>query len=265
MSRNSLGLTISDSLPSNSPEALLTWLRETPQLDFTSPKIRILGTKLTQLHGDARGKAVAVHDYVKSLPFGCIADFNRTKASDVVKLGYGDCHTKGLLFVALLRALGVPSRLRFVTLPTQFLRGLIDTGAETMVHAIGEVYLDNAWYQTDTYVVDQDLSREARELLRLEQRILGYGVHAMGDQNWQGQHNARAQCTPADPDSLPLVDWGVSHDPSSFYADEKALKHSLAGRVKWMVGAQLVNRKADQIRQRAYNWVSSMPTLQEQR
>jgi Transglutaminase-like superfamily len=251
MLRNSLGLVHSEALDLVSPEARTVWLRETAQLDISSPKVRLWATQLTREVNTDRGKAVAIHDHVKTLPFGCIAQFMHTKASDVIRLGYGDCHTKGLLFVALLRAVRVPARLRFVTLPTRFLKGVIDTGSQTMTHAIAEVYLDTRWYQTDTYVVDAALSREARELLQAENTQQGYGVHLQGDQDWNGFDDAHAQSSAHDASSLPVVDWGVAHDPAHFYADAShaALRHSFTVRMKWMVGAQIVNRKVQQIRQ----------------
>jgi hypothetical protein len=251
MLRNSQGLVHSEGLDLVSPEARMVWMRETPQLDINSPKLRFLANQITyQLSAD-RSKAVAIHDHVKALPFGCAAQFLQIKASEVMDLGYGDCHTKAILFVALLRAVGVPARMRFVSLPTRFLTGLIDTGSQTMTHAIAEVYLDTRWYQTDTYVVDSDLSREARELLRTTNLQQGYGVHLQGDQDWNGFDDAYAQSSAYDPSSLPVVDWGISHDPAHFYADttHAALRHSFSMRVKWMLGAQLVNRKVQRIRQ----------------
>jgi transglutaminase-like putative cysteine protease len=250
MLRNSLGLTHSEALDLVSPEARTVWLRETPQLDISSPKVRLWATQLTREFNTDRSKAAAVHDHVKTLPFGCVAQFTQTKASDVIRIGYGDCHTKGVLFVALLRAVRVPARLRFVTLPTRFLNGLIDTGSQTMTHAIAEVYLDTRWYQTDTYVVDAALSRAARELLQAENTQQGYGVHLQGDRDWNGLDDAHAQSCAHDASSLPVVDWGVAHDPAHFYADatHAALRHSFTARMKWMVGAHIVNRKVEQIR-----------------
>ncbi len=251
MLRNSMGLVNPEGLEFSSAEALLTWLRATPQLDITAPSIRIQASKLTQLVHNQRDKAVAVHDYVKTLPFACVPDFLRIKASDVLRLGQGDCHTKGLLLVALLRASNVPARLRFVTLPTRFLAGLLASGAHTMTHAVAEVYLDNRWHQTDTYVVDAQLDRQARVLLQAKNLQLGYGIHVQGDQEWNGSCDAHAQYCAADSESLPVVDWGVAHDPAHFYADEShaALRHTFMVRMKWMLGAQIVNRKVDKIRQ----------------
>jgi transglutaminase-like putative cysteine protease len=251
MLRNSLGLIHSEALDLVSPEARTTWMRETQQLDIVSPTVRSLADQITHKLSGSRNKAVAIHDHVKTLPFACVAQFVHTKASEIIRLGHGDCHSKGVLFVALLRAVSVPARMRFVTLPTRFLTGVIDTGSHTMIHAIAEVYLDTRWYQTDTYVVDAALSREARALLRLTNTQQGYGVHLQGDQDWNGFDDAHAQSTAHDPSSLPLVDWGVAHDPAHFYADttHAALRQSFSMRMKWMLGAQLVNRKVQQIRQ----------------
>ncbi len=231
------------------------WLRETEQINFNASKLRILSNQVTQLQHSDIGKALAIHKHVKSLPFGCVPDFTRVKATDIAQQGYGDCHTKGLLYVALLRAVHIPARLRFVTVSTQFLNGLIDTGTQTMVHAVGEAFIDGNWRQNDTYVVDAQYEASARSQLRVEQRILGYGLHAMGDKDWNGVDPAHAQYTPADPDSLPIIDWGADHDPGHFYANENhaGLRHNLMTRMKWTLGAGIVNRKVALIREREHD------------
>jgi Transglutaminase-like superfamily len=229
---------------------LARWLQPTAQLDIETSKLRILTQRLTQLHSNERQRAIAIHDYVQRMPFGCVPDFRNLAASDVIGIGHGDCHTKGILFVALMRCAGLAARLRFVTLPTRFLNGMIDTGSATMTHAIGEVYMAGAWQQVDTYVVDTEFGNAARAKLRAQGRKLGYGVHMLGATHWDATGDAHGQSTPADPDSLPVVDWGVDDDVQSFYADEEhaALRHTFGVRVKWMLGAQLVNRKVAQIR-----------------
>lgn len=226
------------------------WLLATEQLDIETSKVRILAQRLTQLQSGERKRAVAIHDYVQNMPFGCIADFQNTKASDVLRLGYGDCHTKGVLFVALMRAAGMPARLRFVTLPTRFLRGLIDTGSQTMTHAVGEVFLEGVWQQVDTYVVDTAFGAAARAKLQSEGAKLGYGVHLDAAIYWDAIADAHGQSTPLDTSSMPIIDWGVSDDTRSFYADEEhaALRHTFTVRVKWMLAAPVVNQKVAQIR-----------------
>lgn len=229
------------------------WLRETAQLDIRSTTVRIMAKRITQLVSGERAKAVAVHDYVKSLPFACHGDYFNFRASDVIKRGAGDCYTKGVLFVALLRAVRIPARLRFATLRTDFLRGVVDTTQPTITYVLTEVLLAGIWYQTDTYVVDAPLNREAREKLRTENAQSGYGIHAQADQDWNGFDNAYAHYTTHDPRSLPLTDWGVAHDLVRFYDDptHAMLRPSFMVRLKWQLGVGAINRRIEKMRLQA--------------
>jgi Transglutaminase-like superfamily len=252
MQSNSTTSALSDGYDASSSlgDNPARWLRETTQLDFRSSTVRILAKRITQLVSGERAKAVAIHDYVKSLPFACHGDYFNFCASDVIKHGTGDDHTKGVLFVALLRAVRMPARLRFVTLPTGFMRGLIDTGQPTMLHAVGEVLLGGRWYQTDTYVVDAPLSREARERLRAENNQIGYGVHAQADQDWNALDDAHTHYTVHDLASMPLADWGVAHDLVRFYDDptHATLRPNFMARLKWQLGVHAMNRRIEKIR-----------------
>ena len=209
--------------------------------------------QLTQLAETDVLKAVLIHDYVKSLPFGCVAGFDHVPAGTVLRSGRGDCHTKGTLFVALLRCAGVPARLRFVTLSSAFLHGIIETPGTTITHAIGEVYLQDRWVQTDTYVADALLEANACMLLERQGRRMGYGIHADGCQGWDGLAHAHGQYTEMDPASLPVHEWGVAHDPEHFYSNQDHPSRNMGRltRAKWMLAAGLVNRRTQQVRQSA--------------
>ena len=206
--------------------------------------------RITQLATTDVQKATLVHDYIKSLPFGCVASFDHVPAAGVLKSGRGDCHTKGTLFVAMLRCAGLPARLRFVTLSGAFLHGIIDLEKSHITHAVGEVYLQGRWVQTDTYVTDSLLEAQAYELLSLQNRSLGYGIHIHGNRFWDGRHHAHGQYAESDPASMPLHDWGVAHDPESFYSGQQhpELSRSWLTRAKWTVAAHLVNSRVKKVR-----------------
>jgi hypothetical protein len=226
------------------------WLRESAQLDIKSTKLRTRMMALTQLLPNEREKAIVIHDFVKSLPFGCVADYSQLKASDVLKMGQGDCFTKGMLMVALLRCAEIPARLRFVSLPVHFLRGIIDAEDSTIMHAMAEVYLDGRWRITDSYVPDPVFQQVAQAKLAQEKRNMGYGIHLRGDLFWDGKRHASAQCHEGDADSLPTVDWGVADDPVAFYADpsHSELRRNFATRLKWRLAAPVVNKRVAAIR-----------------
>ena len=226
------------------------WLGSTRLLDLEDPKLRIQAMSLTQLSDTDIQKVVAVHEFIKAMPFGCVAGFDDVPAAAVLRSGYGDCHTKGTLFVALLRCVGLPARLRFVTLSSAFLYGIIEPPQNEVIPAIGEVYLDQRWVQTDTYVTDIKLESSAEKLLLDQGRRLGYGIHLDGARQWDAFNNAYGQSAASDEASLPMQDWGVAHDPEQFYANaaNPSLRRGWLTRAMWVVAAGLVNRRTQQIR-----------------
>lgn len=226
------------------------WLSNTPLLQYDHPKIRLLAKKLTALKATPREQAVACFGWVRSLPFGCIADSTGTSALTVLRAGKGDCHSKSTLLLALLRPLGIPSRMRFVTLKPDFLFGIIDTGGQPIEHAYTEVLLDGHWQAMDSYVVDVRLAMAAKTRLKLEGRSLGYGMHKDGAISWDGKTNSFGQFSLHDPDSMPLHDWGAFDDPYQFYSSVPYVRDRLnwSSRFKWMVGASVVNRRVNALR-----------------
>ena len=226
------------------------WLVNTPLLMFDHPKLRLRGQRLVQLKGTPRERAVACFAFVRALPFACIADSTGTSAVGVLSAGRGDCHTKSTLMVALLRSLEIPARMRFVTMKPDFLYGIADLGGHPIEHAYTEVLLEGQWHALDSYVVDPRLAAAARTRLKLEGRKLGYGVHRDGTIHWDGKGGSFGQFTLDDPDSMPLHDWGAFDDPYQFYSSVAYVRQrlSLAGRLKWIVGARVVNRRVNALR-----------------
>lgn len=238
------------------------WLVNTPSLDIENPKIRLLALRLTQLKQGDRAKALACFAYVRELPFACLPDGNSVSAAVVLKHGKGDCHTKSTLLVALLRAAGIPSRLRFLTLRADFLRGVIDLDQMPVEHCCVEVLIDWQWVAVDSHVVDPLLARAALVRLADEGRTLGYGMHRDGHTDWDGATQAFGPFIADDPDSLPIHDWGPFDDPLQFYSSTPSLQHGLAlrRRLNWMVASRLINRRVNALRKGALGPLAAMTT-----
>jgi hypothetical protein len=250
MFRNSSGFGAGE-LPFSANQVDLRWLRGTRQLDVMLPKLRTKVLSLTQLKVTDQEKAVAIYDFVKAMPFACVADYSTLSASEVLKKGHGDCFAKGMLFVAMLRTAQIPARLRFASLPTRFLRGIIELGEASIVHAMAEVHVHGQWWMVDSYVPDVIFQQMARTKLIAQGLSLGYGIHVNGDIHWDGASHASSQCSAADPDSLPVVDWGFADDPESFYAQasHSDLRRNFATRLKWRLATPMVNKRVAAIRE----------------
>lgn len=250
MFRGAQDFASSTDLTPVSGEARLRWLRGTHQLDVMNPQLLKVVRKAESMATTDRERAVFLHDLIRALPFGCVPDYSALKASDVLQLGYGDCFTKGMLFVALLRIARIPARLRFVSLPVFFLHGIVEPEESTIMHAMTEVLIEGQWRVTDSYVPDVLLQTGARKLLLAQGKRIGYGVHLRGSVHWDGLRDASAQCSADDPSSLPVVDWGVADDPESFYADESHsdLRRNFATRLKWRLATPIVNKRVAAVR-----------------
>ncbi|MCM2356416.1 MAG: transglutaminase-like domain-containing protein [Arenimonas sp.] len=223
-----------------------SWLEPTGQLDLSHPKIHITAQKLTQARQSLPARAAALHDFVRRLPFGAQADAAALSASEVLRAGRGDCHSKGLLFVALCRAAGIPARLQFVRVRTRFLHGILDDGPDTMPHAVGQVLLGGRWVSTDGYVVDPVLFVRARERLEAGGLDCGWGIVRDAEAGWLGSADCLQQFRPADV----AHHYGAYHDVAEFY-DERSQDDgspSWLARLKYAVGASLVNRRVQQLR-----------------
>ena len=204
-------------------------------IDADHPEVRAVAQRITVGCATDRERAVAIHDAVRDeVAFGFPGTGYETRASEVLDAGVGDCHTKGALFVALLRAVGVPARLRFVDLPADLLRGALDPGTPRVDHAVSEVFLDDGWHRTDSYVVDLALARAAQRRLAQEDRARGYGVRVGGVHTWDGEADAFAQY---DPD-LSERDWGVHADAPTFYRDALHPWNRLGVISRWLAPAE---------------------------
>ena len=224
-----------------------TWLRETAQLDLSHPKIHITALKLTQSRRTARERVCAIHDFVRRLPFGAFSDVSHVRASDVLRANRGDCHSKGVLFTALCRAAGVPARLNFVRIRPHFLYGILDDGPETMAHAVGQALIEEQWRSTDGYVVDPVLFAHAKQRLRAQSLACGWGIVQEARGTWDGEADCLHQFQPADV----VHNYGAYEDPAEFYdelsQDEGA--PSWIARLKYAMGAQIVNRRVARLRE----------------
>jgi transglutaminase-like putative cysteine protease len=226
------------------------WLVNTPLLDIEHPKIRLLALRLTQLQQGDRNKALACFEHVRAMPFACLPDGNSVSALTVLRRGKGDCHTKSTLLVALLRAIDIPARLRFLTLRADFLRGVIDLAGAPIEHCCVEVLIGDRWVAVDSHVVDPLLARAALARLAEEGLDLGYGMHRRGATDWDGESQAFSPFVADDAASLPVHDWGPYDDPYQFYSQvpEQRERLGIRGRLTWMVGTRLINRRVKALR-----------------
>jgi len=121
------------------PESLRVYLEPTDALQVDDPEIQNLARQLTAGITDPVEKARRILDYVyRSLEKR--PSVTLPTALEVLHQGYGDCNEHSVLFAALARAAGVPTRITV---------GLVYQGDAYYYHAWDAVYAHGQWFFVD--------------------------------------------------------------------------------------------------------------------
>ncbi len=136
------------------------YLKETPMLDFSAPAIQnLIGQRCWRSLGEFE-RIRAIYNYVRDeVLFGYNTD-DSIPASTVLVDGYGQCNTKGTLFMALLRGCGVSCRIHGFTIDKKLQKGAM-TGLvyalapKNVFHSWVEVFQGGIWYELEAFILDK--------------------------------------------------------------------------------------------------------------
>jgi Transglutaminase-like superfamily len=165
----------------------------------------------------------AVYDFVRNeIAFG----YNRTDdipASEVLADGYGQCNTKGILLMALLRGVGIRCRLHGFTIHKALQRGVVPElvypiAPEEILHSWVEAETEGGWVNLEGFILDQGFLGRLQKSFRGTENLCGYGVGTecltAPPVVWQGS-DTYIQKTGIS------QDFGTYDSPDRFYADHK--------------------------------------------
>ncbi|MES2482626.1 MAG: transglutaminase-like domain-containing protein [Pseudomonadota bacterium] len=182
-------------------------LRETALLDFSHPRLQLCARRLAGPGLSARDRVLAIHSFVRLIPLRMGAPpATPVCASRVLRGERGDANSKGVLFVALCRAAGVPARLRIFRLRSDPLHALRGGHDGAVLHPVGQVWLEGRWLSTDAYLLDPLLFALARRRQTQERRD-GWGPRPDAPAIWDGHDDCLQLFSPAD----------VLHGPASVH------------------------------------------------
>ena len=231
--------------------ALLTELTEpTELLDFKSPQIQ-------QLIVERRWQALpeferigAIYDFVRNeIKFG----YNQSDslpASQVLADGFGQCNTKGILLMALLRANQIACRFHGFTIDKRLQKGAITGWAyvlapASIIHSWVEIWFDGRWVNLEGFILDESYLIALQKTFPAAKEFCGFGAAVTDLRDppvqWKGTD------TYIQKEGI-NADFGIFNSPDDFYR-----KHgtNLSGVRKWVfesvVRAQM-NRNVERIR-----------------
>lgn len=158
------------------------YLQETAMLDFSNPSIQRLIEMKRWKEQNEFDRLKAIYNFVRDeVAFGYNID-DRILASKVLKDGYGQCNTKGTLFMALLRACEMPCRVHGFTIDKQLQKGVMNgfiykNAPRNIFHSWVEVYFEHQWYELEAFILDEKyLSKLQKRFENCTGSFCGYGV-----------------------------------------------------------------------------------------
>ncbi len=227
------------------------YLEETAMLDFSSPSLESLLRERGWLNMPEVERVRSIYLFVRDeILFGYNTD-DSIPASKVLCDGYGQCNTKGTLFMALLRASGIPSRIHGFTIDKRLQKGAM-TGLVYLLappevfHSWVEVLLDGVWYELEAFILDRSyLEKLQRKFSSCDGPFCGYGVavrdfrHPVIDFNL---NNTYIQSEGIN------RDWGVYDSPDELLKEHHQEMSPLKAFVYRHIGRHLMNRNVQRIR-----------------
>ena len=158
------------------------YLKETKMLDYSSKNIQQLIHEKDWNDIEVFERLKSIYNFVRDeILFGYNIDDN-ISASKVLADGYGQCNTKGTLFMALLRACNIPCRVHGFTIDKELQKGAMTgivykNAPQNVFHSWVEVYFEDKWYELEAFILDMEYLRKLqRKNSHCTGAFCGYGV-----------------------------------------------------------------------------------------
>lgn len=135
------------------------YIQETDMLDYSDIHIQRLIQDKDWLKLSDFDRIKAIYNYVRDeILFGYNID-DSIPASKVLADGYGQCNTKGTLFMALLRACNIPCRVHGFTIDKRLQKGAMTglvyrSAPKNVLHSWLEIFFEDIWYELEAFILD---------------------------------------------------------------------------------------------------------------
>ncbi|MCL2067170.1 MAG: transglutaminase-like domain-containing protein [Treponema sp.] len=196
-------------------------LEKTALLDFESREISSLIKKKKWLNLDEKEKVKQIYEFIRDeISFGYNVD-DAIPASRVLKDGYGQCNTKGILFMAILRAVNIPCRIHGFTVDKKLQKGALKgcyykLSPKEIVHSWIEILYKGKWYNLEGFILDRFyLTELQKKFSDCNTGFCGYGVAVKDFKNPSIDWNEND--TYIQSESI-VQDFGVFESPDELFA-----------------------------------------------
>ncbi len=227
------------------------FLESTPLLNFSDKLIQELIYQRQWKTKDNFKKILEIYNFVRDeIKFGYNVD-DIISASKVLMDGYGQCNTKGTLFMALLRAVEIPCRLHGFTINKKLQKGTM-TGIvyllapQNVVHTWVEVYFEEKWYNLEGFIVDRFYLNQLQNKFKdCDGSFCGYGVAVLNFKNPTIDWNVNNTYIQKEGINQ---DFGIYDNPDIFFAEHSQSLSPIKKLVYQNLGRHLMNHNVNKLR-----------------
>lgn len=228
-----------------------TYTHETPLLNYSHSSIQRLVNERGWKRMTAKEQMLGIYNYVRDeIGFG----YNRADdipASEVLADGYGQCNTKGVLYMALLRAVGISCRMHGFTIDKKLQKGAMRSwyyrlAPQEIVHSWVEVLYEGRWLNIEGFILDLPyLSKLQQKFADCTGSFCGYGVATEDFRNPEVYWNEGD--TYVQKEGI-VQDFGLFDSPDAFFSKHKQELGKLREIVYVRLVRHLMNRNVAGIR-----------------
>ena len=228
------------------------YLSETKLLNYSCDSIQNLINERNWNDLDEFNRIKNIYSFVRDeILFGYNKSDDIT-AEQVLKDGYGQCNTKGTLFMALLRAVKIPCRVHGFTIDKKLQKGAMTgfvyrNAPKNVFHSWVEVFYNNEWYELEAFILDKRyLGKLQNKFKECNGSFCGYGVAVKDFKNPVIDWNANNTYIQSEGINQ---DFGLYDSPDEMYKKHKQEMSKFKELLYRNFGRHLMNRNVRKIRE----------------
>lgn len=231
---------------------MTNYINDTAMLNYCEQEIAKLVMAKKWNDFDEYNKIGAIYSYVQN---NILLGYNKCDnltATEVLADGIGQCNTKAVLLMALLRAVGIPCRLHGTKVTKIFQRSLMPKimarlAPPFIVHTWVEVYYNGEWLCLEGVITDKAYLSGLRQMFpNYKGEFFDYAVAVKDFGNlqidWRGESTAIQQ-------QAIQVDLGIYDSPDEFYAKYKQDYRGIKKFLYENIGRKIMTKKVAKIRE----------------
>ncbi len=227
------------------------FLKSTPLLNYHEKEISDLICSREWNKLDEYDKIGAIYEFVQNEILLGYNKYDNLTAVQVLHDGIGQCNTKAILIMTLLRAVGIPCRLHGTKVTKVFQRSLMPKimaklAPPLIVHTWAEVYYNGEWLSLEGVITDKAYIAGLQKLFpEYKGKFFDYAVAVKDFNNlqidWNGENTTVQQ-------QALVEDLGVFDSPDEFYCKYNQEYKGLKKFLYENIGRKIMTRKVAKIR-----------------